>query len=612
MPWGPARGSAVTLGAVAVLIGGATLLWTAPALACGGTFCDGGPLAMPVDQTGENILFVVEDGMVEAHIQIQYEGDAERFAWVLPLPAIPEALRVGSEPLFRNLLNGSVPSYGYATLCGGRTIAAVNGGGGIEVDPSAQRPTPLVVVTKVVGAFEVSILQGGTAQEVINWLDDNGYEQIPEAEPIFEEYVRQNHVFAALKLTSGAGINEIHPIVVRYRGTDPCVPLKLTRVAATENMGVRAFFLGEERYAPTNYKHVTLNPAAIDWSTFASNYVDVVSRAVDSPFADGQAFITEFAGSSTVVPRTGIYGSNWNAEAYVNTDPVGLVTTLEQQGFMSCSAASCVFNHPLIEPLLTKYLPPPEGVDPYAFYDCVACYANQIDLSQFDSVGFAADFSSRIVVPGRDANELLNRHPFLTRLFTTISPDEMTVDPLFHPHGVEPVSNFNQVNRALGDGASSAYQVTNDWIVELSADGSWPDFDGDMPAALRVDEYQPDGDVVDLVDFSDEIEAALEASNKKQDYVGLCQAFGTPPGAAGAAGDTGTQTTGLNPNGTTSSTATSGSGGSGPNDPATSASDASGGGCSCRVASPSPTPHASLALGLVGLWWSRRRRARRA
>lgn len=565
---------------------------------------------MPVDQTGENILFVVEDGMVEAHIQIQYEGDAERFAWVLPLPAVPEALRVGSEPLFRNLLNGTVPSYGFSTVCGGRQLAPVNGGGGLESTDGSRAPTPLVVVTKVVGAFEVSILEGGTADEVIQWLDDNGYEQIPEAEPIFDEYIQQNHVFAALKLTGGAGVDEIHPIVVRYQGTEPCVPLKLTRVAATEDMAVRTFFLGEERYVPSNYKHVTLNPVALDWSTFASNYVDVVSLAVDSPVADGQAFITEFAGSSSVVPRTGIYSSNWNAEAFVNTDPVGLVAALEQQGFMACNAASCVFNHPLIEPMLEKYLPPPEGVDPYAFYDCVACYANQIELATFDSLGFAADFSARIVVPGRDANALLTRHPFLTRLFTTISPDEMTVDPLFHPHGTEPVSNFNQVNRALGAGASSAYQVTQDWVVELSADGSWPDFDGDMPAALRIEEYQPDGDVIELVDFSDDIEASLEASNDEQGYAATCDAFGTPVGAAGESGDPSTQTTGttVNVGGTTSDGSSgSGGGGSGPDDAAPPPGSASGGGCSCRLTAPTHTPHGWWGFGLVGLWWSRRR-----
>jgi hypothetical protein len=83
-----------------------------PASACGGTFCDSGPRAMPVDQKGENILFVTDGTTVEAHVQIQYKGDPSRFAWIVPMPAVP-VVTVGSELLFTNLLQATVPSYGY-------------------------------------------------------------------------------------------------------------------------------------------------------------------------------------------------------------------------------------------------------------------------------------------------------------------------------------------------------------------------------------------------------------------------------------------------------------------------------------------------------------------
>jgi hypothetical protein len=77
-----------------------------PARACGGFFgdvVDNQPI--PVDQTGENILFAIDEaaGTVEAHIQIQYTGDPLKFGWVIPVTAVPE-LAVGSELLFTNLL----------------------------------------------------------------------------------------------------------------------------------------------------------------------------------------------------------------------------------------------------------------------------------------------------------------------------------------------------------------------------------------------------------------------------------------------------------------------------------------------------------------------------
>ena len=82
------------------------------ARACGGTFCDNGPQAMPVDQSGENVLFVMDGKTVEAHVQIQYEGAAERFAWIVPMPKVPD-VQVGSALLFNALLQGTVPSYGF-------------------------------------------------------------------------------------------------------------------------------------------------------------------------------------------------------------------------------------------------------------------------------------------------------------------------------------------------------------------------------------------------------------------------------------------------------------------------------------------------------------------
>jgi hypothetical protein len=86
--------------------------------ACGGTFCDGGvPGPMPVDQTGENVIFVMGGDKAEVHIQISYDPNtnAEKFAWMIPLTAVPE-FSVGSQPLFDQVLAATVPLYGVTHL----------------------------------------------------------------------------------------------------------------------------------------------------------------------------------------------------------------------------------------------------------------------------------------------------------------------------------------------------------------------------------------------------------------------------------------------------------------------------------------------------------------
>ena len=71
----------------------------APAQACGGFFCN---QSAPVNQQSEQILFTVSEGSVSATIQINYVGEAEDFAWVVPVASIP-TIGVGTADVFTEL-----------------------------------------------------------------------------------------------------------------------------------------------------------------------------------------------------------------------------------------------------------------------------------------------------------------------------------------------------------------------------------------------------------------------------------------------------------------------------------------------------------------------------
>ena len=471
-----------------VLLGAALGSLSADAVACGGTFCDGGPTGMPVDQKGENILFVVDRGNVEAHIQIQYEGDPARFAWVLPLPAVPDVIEVGSQPLFANLLAATVPMYGI-----GVCSFPINGGGGGAIVPTTPGSIE-ILLRETVGAFDVTVLSSQSSAEVVRWLSDNGYQNIPTAPALFDAYVAEGFVFAAVKLTGGAGLDEIHPLTVRYRdtGAGACVPLKLTAVAALADMGVRAFFLGEGRVVPSNYFHVVPNPARFDWVNFADNYQEVVARAVDE--AGGHAFVTEYAGPSNIVSTAGLYSATWNPQRFVALPARDVIFELEAQGLATCGGGTCQFAHPLLLPLLREHLPPPPLVDEDAFYSCLACYPAEVDALTWDGVAFARDLLERIVSPGLNATRLLARYPYLTRLLTAISPEEMTVDPLFIERAdLEPVSQVQTVSSGCSGG--TLVTLPGDFQVALDGNNAWPGFGDEMPWALSVMQYSETIDV---------------------------------------------------------------------------------------------------------------------
>ena len=60
----------------------AAMLWNTRAEACG---CFTPPsTTTPVVQAGERILFAHEGNQVIAYIQIQYQGSADNFGWLVP------------------------------------------------------------------------------------------------------------------------------------------------------------------------------------------------------------------------------------------------------------------------------------------------------------------------------------------------------------------------------------------------------------------------------------------------------------------------------------------------------------------------------------------------
>lgn len=415
--------------------------------ACGGTFCDSGPQVMPVDQTGETIVFALGEGKVEAHIQIQYDGDPERFAWLIPVMAVPD-IEVGSQAFLAQLQNGTRPvnTMDYEWLgclgeapsmgCGGGDgLGDLGGGDTGGMDPFDDEEDPDVDILKrgVAGAFEYVVITADDIGQITSWLDDNDYAQDDEAPPILAEYLDEGFVFVAIKLRGNAGNDEIHPIVVRYDGDEPCVPIRLTRIAASQDMPIRALFLGDARTAPTNFAHVVPNPLLFDWfPTIAGDYADALTLAIDEA-PNGHGFITQYAGPSNIINRQGIEGSAWDISAFEGLSVVDVVDVLTEQNLMACAEdTGCNYAHAQVQPLLERYVPIPEGMTDAEFYSCLSCNEAEIDMVAWDSTMFEIEVETRIFEPGAHANELLDNFPYLTRLYTTLSPHEMTVDPLFH------------------------------------------------------------------------------------------------------------------------------------------------------------------------------------
>jgi uncharacterized protein (TIGR03382 family) len=408
-------------------------LLSAPrAEACGGFFCS----QVPIDQSGERIVFGVSGNSVEAHIQIQYKGAAEKFAWVVPMQAKP-TLAVGSARLFTYLDQVTQPRFSlqWDDSCqgwfGGIPVSAPEYDNAGPPSGGADDGGVVVVSREDVGPYDAAILTAQDAVALRTWLTTNGYD-IPEAAgKALEPYVGNGYYFVALKLQQSKTVGDLRPIVVKFEGNRPCVPIRLTAIAAQPNMPIVAYVLADKRAVPMNYRHVLINPTKVDWLAGGTNYPQVASAAVDE--GGGRAFLTEYAGSAgSFALNFAQQNSGFNTAALASIPhPVDFFSAMMSQGFQGDST---------ILSLMRKYVPMPQslvqqGVQETQFYNSIWSYRYAIDSDPgrppFDAQGFAQELETQVVQPVKGAVTLLNAHPYLTRLYTTMSAEEMTEDPDF-------------------------------------------------------------------------------------------------------------------------------------------------------------------------------------
>ena len=408
------------------------LLTPAQALACGGFFC----FQQPVDQSAERVLYIKHADKITVHIQISYTGEDEKFSWVLPLLSVPE-LGVGSDTVFQRLEQGTSPFFQvdwkntsecqaqiYCAMADAGSGPPTGGGGGGGVD---------VLLQQSVGPYDAVVVKSDSADELLKWLNDNGYIQPKETKPLVESYVKQGHVFLALKLQKDKSAGDIQPIVVTLDEPSPCLPIRLTSIAAQPDMPIVTWMLADHRAIPKNFLHVVLNDATIDWLTGGGNYKTVVSKAVDQ--ASGHAFTTEYA---QPVKNFGakFHDKKWNTKLLEGIqDPGKFMAALLEYGYPRTSQ---------MQDLIRKFIPKPaqwQDVADNEFYNCLTCmgcsekpcadYKADVAKQAFDPAAFAKEIEEFIVLPLKEVQDAFDSLAYLTRLYTTLDPAEMDKDPIF-------------------------------------------------------------------------------------------------------------------------------------------------------------------------------------
>ena len=546
------RLAAVSTGAALV---GAVFLASQPEAAACGCFAPPDP-SVPIVQAGENIAFHMKDGKVTAHIQIAYNGPAEEFGWLLPLPSLP-TMKVGTDELFVQLIGQTQPVYrlqaeyngdcpfdpnrglgsGSDSAGGGSPPSSDSEGGGEGYNP--------LVVRDTVGPYDYAVLRADQKQPMFDWLDENGFFVPAGTDEVVDPYIRPGAYFLALKLIKGNEVGDIQPVVVEYESDLPMIPIVLTSVAADPDMPILVWVLGEHRAIPRNYFHTKINDAELDWLNFAQNYIEVVTRAVDE--ADGHhSFVTEYAGTSSVMQDILDYEGRFGDLNYLAglTDAVQYVEYLTYNGYTTGGNTPPLFQAVYTSQvlgLLQKHLPVPaalleelteQGQSASGYYLNIGYYVGvdrfqrpelyeDLDL-EFDPVVLTGELEERVVTPTLEAGEMFRENSYMTRMFTTLSPTEMTKDPVFSFNpDLEEVSNIHTGRLIYYCGiidedtpaTTPAKIVTEDgWELPLpDGTGQNPWVDVPWPMSHQIQVVREEGAKNVVVDNTDIILATIAA-----------------------------------------------------------------------------------------------------
>jgi len=469
--------------------------------ACGGFFCSPN---QPVVQSGEAIVFGVQDRTVSMHVQINYQGPSEAFGWFLPVMFRPNLYtNTTSEVMFQKLFEETLPTFNFtvdtsASNCPKGTfdefqcpIAAPSFDRGVADQDDAE-DGGIVEEAGTVGPFDYTILKTDDVNELLGWLETNNFDQYEGSEKILTAYLSQ--YFVALRLSKESEAGDIVPIVLEYDIPEDtsmdaltCIPLVMTSLATTPVLPIHVYLLGETRADPVNFFQVELDDTKVDWlgcqnpqflgggSNAACFDQDYRSRA-SAAFAhvDDHAFIVEYAGPSSLVKDL----------IAIDIDVAALAATSTPLELMNVLLTADIPSYPMLDALITEYIPQNYNGD--SVFQCgltgsvynpgnpglTRFCAASLAVKTVDSAAFAEELNTKVVEPSKLAESFVAKHPYLTKMYVSMREEVMNKDPIFSFRSEsEDVSNMHS---AVGVPVCNNESVVESMTITLDDGTSYP------------------------------------------------------------------------------------------------------------------------------------------
>jgi hypothetical protein len=214
----------------------------------------------------EQLAVLHHDGEKETLIvRAKYEGEAYDFAWVIPVPAVPELEAVEAREPTPGRPISLFTELSMYTRERERSKAAPRVQTGMSATPHTEASADVEVIDrKRVGIFDITVLRADDAAALVRWLELRRFKLPEDREGVFDHYVRKGWYFVACrigryeltdKVEKDMRKGTLQPIRLSFACETPVYPLRMSALNSGET-DVLLYVMSEKPMVPAAGPHV--------------------------------------------------------------------------------------------------------------------------------------------------------------------------------------------------------------------------------------------------------------------------------------------------------------------------------------------------------------------
>ena len=274
-------------------------------------------------------------------LQPDYQGPAEGFAMVIPVPQVlqKEDVKTLERSLFDTLDEYTSPrmsEYWEQDPCPRPGLSIGEGGSGnypsvadygLKGQASVPTEKPFVKIEAqfAVAEYDILVLSSNDGTALESWLTERKYKIPKGAAPYLAPYINSGMYFFVAKVDPKRAKFEgnqavLSPLRFHYTSEDFTLPIRLGMINADGEQDIVVFVLGEERFVPANYPHAPIPTNIVVKDKVRENFAEFYEGLFAKTRKENEdAIITEYVWELATIQFKTEIGQGYHCDPCTST-----------------------------------------------------------------------------------------------------------------------------------------------------------------------------------------------------------------------------------------------------------------------------------------------------